>query len=101
LLLSGKLTWGSGMNYTAMTCAPACAWGPATQDSTRQVDVGLSKDVAMPGNSKIVLRADVINLFNASNWGSYSRFPWDATYQQPTGMSGPMRTIKLGMKYVF
>ncbi len=101
LLLSGKLTWGSGMNYTIMTCAPACAWTSAAQDATRQVDVGLSKEVKMPGNSKIVVRADVINLFNTANWGYYGKFPWDADFQKPNDVSGPMRTIKLGLRYVF
>lgn len=101
-MLSGKFVWGSGLSYTYMDCTSGCTWlHDKTQAPTRQLDVGLSKDISMPNNSKFVLRVDVINLFNSENWGSYDRFPWDSLYQQPTGMSGPMRTIKLGLKYVF
>ena len=101
-LLSGKLTWGSGLNYTYMDCSAGCAWfHDKTQASTTQLDAGVSKEFALPGKTRIVARVDVINLLNANNWGAYDRFPWDSTYQQPTGMSGPMRTIKLGLKFLF
>lgn len=98
--LSGKITLGSGLTYTAMSCSAGCYWYPVTQAATKQVDVGIGKDFAMPNKSKVVLRADIINLFNANNWSGYGRFPWDWNSLQPSS-SGAMRTIKLGLRYAF
>lgn len=100
LTLSGKLTYGSGLTYTAMSCDGGCHWYPATQASTTQVDAGLAYKMPMGGTQVLTFRADVLNLFNQTNYSGYGRFPWDWNSLKPSS-TGPMRTIKLGVKYAF
>jgi hypothetical protein len=85
-----------------MDCTAGCVWfHDKAQASAKQLDIGLSKEIGLPGNTKVVARVDIINLLNTNNLGDYGRLPWESNYQEPRGMSGPMRTIKLGMKYIF
>jgi hypothetical protein len=101
IALSGKLTLGSGVGYTAMNCGSSgCYWYPVEQASTKQLDVGLSTRIPMPNASAVVVRVDVINLTNEKNWSGYGRFPWDWNSLEPSS-TGPMRTVKLGLRYTF
>ncbi len=100
LTLSGKLTYGSGLTYTAMSCDGPCHWYPVTQASTTQVDAGLAYKMPMGGTQVLTFRTDVLNLFNQTNYTGYGRFPWDWNSLKPSS-AGAMRTIKLGVKYAF
>lgn len=115
-LLSGKLTAGSGRPYRIVSCAAgwnACEAVAGQGDRLRQVDVGIAKEFRMPQQTKLALRADVINLFNTVNYGAFDSWGGGPGNPQnylggdnpnlgtPTGMAGPMRTIKLGLRYVF
>ena len=78
----------------------------------RQYDLGVGKEVAL-GIGKLSFRADIINLFNSVNYGSYD--DWGGGPNNPQnylggdnghlgvagGISGPMRTVKLSMRYQF
>lgn len=97
---SGKLTWGSGLNYTAMSCDAGCYWYPKWMAPNLRVDAGLSKKFSLPNKQAITLRADVVNLFNKANYTDYGRFPWDSDSLQPRAASA-MRTIKVGARYSF
>lgn len=100
LLLSGKMTWGSGLTYTAMTCDGPCRWYPVEQASTMQVDASLAKRFQFGSQQSLTLRVDVINLFNRNNYSGYGRFPWDWNSLQPSA-TGAMRQFKLGVRYGF
>jgi hypothetical protein len=78
----------------------------------RQVDLGVGKEFAA-GMGKFVLRMDVINLFNTVNYGGYDDWAGGPGNPQnylggdnpnlgrPTAIGGPMRTVKLSMRYAF
>jgi outer membrane receptor protein involved in Fe transport len=116
LMLSGKLTLGSGLPYRITSCAAGwdkCISVKGDGGPFRQLDVGVSKDVAV-GMGKFALRMDVINLFNTVNYGSYDSWgggPSTPAQNKvggdnshlgvPGGVAGPMRTVKLSVKYAF
>jgi len=80
--------------------------------STKQLDLGLSKDMAVPGGT-LTGRIDVLNLFNWTNYGGYDGWAGGPGNPQnylggdnahlgvPGSISGPMRTFKIGMSYRF
>lgn len=115
IMLSGKVTVGSGLPYRVTDCSTGwdkCVSQKGDGGSFKQVDIGVSKDVALP-YGKVVVRADVINLFNATNLGYYDS--WGGGPGNPKnylggdnsnlgvagGMAGPMRTFKLSVRYAF
>jgi hypothetical protein len=122
LMLSGKLTLGSGLPYRIDDChggfdTPTtngtCVSVKGDGGPFRQLDVGVSKDLKL-GIGKLAFRMDVINLFNTVNYGSYDGWVGgpktppqnllggdNANLGVPGGFSGPMRTVKLSTKYVF
>ena len=115
LLLSGKVTVGSGLPYRIVNCSTGftlCTTAKGDANTFRQFDLGISKDVAV-GIGRFTLRADVINLFNTVNYGGYgdgSGGPGnpknylggdDAGLGVPNSISGPMRTLKLSLRYAF
>ncbi len=115
VMLSGKLTLGSGLPYRITNCGAGwdqCVSVKGDGGPFRQLDVGVSKDVKM-GIGKFAFRMDVINLFNTVNYGNYDDWGggpgnpqnWvggdNAHLGVPGGISGPMRTVKLSTKYVF
>ncbi len=72
----------------------------------------LSKEMRLAGH-KLTFRMDVLNLFNKTNYGKYETWgggpgnPQNAwggdnpNAGKPLGLSGPMRTVKFGMKLDF
>jgi hypothetical protein len=116
LMLSARLTVGSGLPYRITSCAAGwsnCISVKGDGGPFRQLDMGVSKDVGV-GIGKFALRVDVINLFNTVNYGSYDN--WGGGPSTPPmnrvggdnahlgvagGISGPMRTVKLSAKYSF
>ena len=77
-----------------------------------QVDMGLSKDFHI-GPGSLRLRADVLNLFNRTNWGYYD--DWGGGPGNPQNylggdnpnlgarndIRGDMRTYKVTVSYTF
>ncbi len=115
LMVSGKLTLGSGLPYRITNCGAGwdkCVSVAGDAGAFRQLDLGVSKDVTIK-SGKLAFRLDVINLFNTANYGSYDDWGggpgnpqnWvggdNAHLGVPGGVSGPMRTVKLSMKYAF
>jgi hypothetical protein len=118
-LLSGKATLGSGLPFRINDCAGGfdgvlpgtCHFVAGEGNAFRQVDVGVAKDVAA-GVGKMTFRADIINLFNTVNYGGYDDWAGgagtanylggdNAKLGTPTSIGGPMRTVKLSMRYAF
>ena len=108
LLLSGKVVLGSGLPFRITDCSQgfATCFVRAGEGKTfRQFDLGAGKEVEI-GVGKVSFRADIINLFNTVNYtGGYDGFvppEGNPRLGTPDGNSiGPMRTVKLSMRYVF
>lgn len=115
LMLSGKVTLGSGLPYRITDCSTGfsqCVSVKGDGDRFRQVDVGLSKEVAFRFG-RVSLRADVLNLFNSINYGGYDG--WGGGPGNPqnrlggdnrnlgvaNSMGGQMRTLKFSARYAF
>lgn len=115
LLLSGKVTLGSGLPYRIVDCSAGwnqCVSRKGEANSFRQLDVSVAKDVGL-GIGKLTFRTDIINVFNTVNYGGYDSWGGGPGNPQnylggdnghlgvPGGISGPMRTVKLSMRYSF
>lgn len=114
LQVSGKLTLGSGLPYRIVDCSKGfsnCIAVKGEPTTFRQVDIGIAKDVELP-IGRFTLRADIINLFNTTNYGSYDGSAGgpgsantlggdNANLGVPAAISGPMRTVKLSLRYQF
>lgn len=113
LMISGKLTLADGRPYRVTECSQGwdkCTFQEGTTDKFRQFDLAISKDVKI-GFGTFALRADVINLFNTVNYGTYEEWGGGPGNPQniyggdnpntgkPTDMAGPMRTYKLTVSY--
>ena len=115
LMVSGKLTVGSGLPHQLTSCAAGwdkCVYVAGDGGAFRKFDLGISKDVTVK-SGKLAFRLDVINLFNTMNYGGAD--DWiggpgnpqnayggdNANVGVPNGFEGPMRTVKLSMKYSF
>lgn len=115
LMLSGKMTYGSGLPYRITDCSrgsTSCVAAEGKGSNFRQVDVGLAKEVKFAFGA-LSLRADVLNLFNSINYGGYdgwgggpgnpvNRLGGDnANLGVPNSVGGPMRTVKFSARYAF
>jgi hypothetical protein len=115
VMLSSKVTLGSGLPYRITDCSKgfsSCVSTKGDGGSFREVDLALSKDIGV-GFGKIGLRMDVLNLFNTINYGGYDS--WGGGPASPGnrlggdntnlgvagGIAGPMRTVKLSARYTF
>lgn len=115
-MLSGKLTLETGRPYRVVDCSKGfsnCVYQQGDVNSFRQFDVAIGKDVKV-GMGRFNFRADVLNLFNWVNYGSYDDWVGGPTANpqnkyggdnpntgKPTGMAGPMRTFKLTVRYLW
>ncbi|SEN29116.1 Outer membrane receptor proteins, mostly Fe transport [Duganella sp. CF517] len=115
LMLSGKVTVGSGLPYRMTNCSNGftqCVSAKGDGDAFHQVDVGLSKEVGFRFG-RVALRADVLNLFNSINYGGYDGWVGGPGNPQnrlggdnrnlgtPNSMGGQMRTLKFSARYAF
>jgi hypothetical protein len=116
IMLSSKLTLGSGLPYRITDCAKgfnACVSRKGDGGAFRQVDLAMARDVGV-GFGKVALRLDLLNLFNTVNYASYDAWGGGPGASQPNylggdnvklgtagAVSGPMRTVKLSARYAF
>jgi outer membrane receptor protein involved in Fe transport len=102
VLLSGKLTLASPKPIYGFDCTnQECRAETVNGNSFRQVDLLIAKAFDLGQGIRMVLRADVLNLFDYRNWDTYN-VAWGGPNQPsiptPTGtLAGPTRTIKVGM----
>jgi hypothetical protein len=69
-----------------------------------KVDMRASKTIRFAGNASVTLLAEVFNLFNRANYGSYNTQLDSATFGQPTASSGNAyvpRSGQLGFRIEF
>ncbi len=116
IMLSSKVTLGSGLPYRITDCSKgwdACVSRKGDGGAFREVDLALAKDVGA-GYGRIGLRMDILNLFNTINYKSYDSWGGGpstppANYLggdnknlgTPGAVAGPMRTVKLSARYTF
>lgn len=114
MTLSGKAQYASGMPRRTVLCA--AGWDKCTaveggyEKAFKQIDISLSKAFTLFGDTTMSLRADVLNLFNAKNYGGFddwgggpvgsgqasNKFGGDnLNLGTPNGMRGSMRTYRL------
>ncbi|MDE2505553.1 MAG: TonB-dependent receptor [Burkholderiales bacterium] len=114
--VAGKLTLGSGLPYQITDCAGGwsqCVYVKGQASAFRQVDFALSKAIAT-GFGHVILRADILNLFNTINNAGYDGWAGGPTATPanylggdnahlgvPSGLQGPTRTVKLSLRYAF
>jgi hypothetical protein len=115
IMVSSKATFGSGLPYKITDCSAGfsnCVYVKGDGGAFRQVDLALSKDVAV-GTGKVALRMDVLNLFNTVNYSGYDG--WGGGPGNPQNalggdnrnlgvagsIGGPMRTVKFTARYAF
>jgi len=113
--LAGKLTLGSGQPRRLTDCAAgwsSCVSVEAPSNAFRQFDLSMTKDIKV-SYGKFQIKADVLNLFNTTNWGYYDDWVGgpgnphnylggdNADLGAKTGVRGPMRTFKLAVSYRF
>lgn len=114
--LSGKLTWDTGNPRRITSCAAGwnnCVYIKGDSGNFIQFDAGLSKDFRI-GPGALRLRADVLNLFNRTNWANYDDWAGgpsnppqnylggdNANLGTPSGIRGNMRTYKVTVSYSF
>lgn len=114
ILLSGKLTLGSGLPRRITDCSKGwdtCRSVEGDGKAFRQVDVGLGKEFKI-GWGKVAIRMDVLNLFNTVNQRGFD--DWGGGPGNPQnylgGDNGNLgvvnsyffpRTVKLSARYVF
>jgi len=116
LMLSGKVTLGSGMPYRIIDCSQgfnACVTQAGDTPTTRQFDLAISKDVSIASYGQLTFRLDVINVFNTVNykgWDNWVGGPGNpqnafggdnAHLGVPNDIASPMRTVKLSLRYLF
>jgi hypothetical protein len=115
-MISGKATLSSGLPYRITDCHTGfnnCVSIKGDGDNFAQFDLGLAKEVGSRYGA-LTFRLDVINLFNNINYGGYDG--WVGGPSNPpqnvyggdnknvglqNSMGGPMRTVKLSMRYAF
>jgi outer membrane receptor protein involved in Fe transport len=127
LTLSAKATWASGYPRRIISCPTgfpdagagrvgSCVAVEGDSPSFRQVDLSVAKQFAF-GAHKFSLRADVLNVFNVTNYGGFDDFagapPSDATaptnefggdnlnLNKPNAIRGDPRTFRLAVIYRF
>ncbi|MBI3731538.1 MAG: TonB-dependent receptor [Burkholderiales bacterium] len=115
LMMSGKLTLGSGLPHRITDCSKGfnnCVSVKGDGSSFRQLDFGLAKNMTL-GIGKLIFRLDVANLLNTVNYGGAD--DWGGGPGNPqnylggdnvnlgkyNGLAGPMRTVKLSVRYLF
>ena len=116
MTLAVKATWASGLPRRITDCHlgfDRCVAVEGDAPSFRQVDVGLSKAIPAGGRT-VTLRADVLNVFNTTNYGGFDDWgggpPAPASQPnavggdnvdlgKPNSIRGDPRTVRLMVSY--
>jgi outer membrane receptor protein involved in Fe transport len=127
LTLAGKATWASGFPRRLTSCPGGfpdaavsrfgtCVAVEGDSPSFRQVDLSVSKQVSL-GAHKFSVRADVLNLFNTTNYDGFDDFVGappaaagaptnrlggdNLNLDKPNSIRGDPRTFRLAVIYRF
>ena len=101
---------GLGSSAAGQRARPASVGGGATPrvgiegDAIHRVDVRLQKRFALVGRANIDGLLEVFNLFNHSNYGSYTVLESNRNYGQPSfnpNVAYQPRMVQVGFRFVF
>ncbi|HUD93849.1 TonB-dependent receptor [Sphingobium sp.] len=111
---SSLMQWGSGQPYlvTDQSAGEGVNQIIASTGKTkdfRQVDLRLTKTVALGGGKEIQLIAEAFNIFNRANFGGYDGFiPYpvndpdgNPNFGTPNSLAGPPRSFQFGARFRF
>lgn len=107
--------WGSGLPFNRVD--ETLGWGPArartswyTEDppNFKQVDLRLQKDFRVPGQGRVGLVAEAVNVFNTANYREYQQFEFwgggarNENFGRPELWSAdPGRRVQMGLDFRF
>ncbi len=126
LTFATKAVWASGTPRRIVVCPAgfpdpsigrpgSCVAATGDSPSFRQIDVGVGKEVAF-GIHRLSVRADVLNVFNTTNYGGFDDFagappggggPTNAfggdnlNLGKPNSIRGDPRTLRVSLGYRF
>jgi outer membrane receptor protein involved in Fe transport len=118
ITLAAKATWASGYPRRVVDCSKGfttCVTVEGDAPSYRQVDVGLSKELAF-GIHRISVRLDALNVFDTINYGGFDDFGGgpvaagnpsnsiggdNLNLGKPNSIRGDPRTFRLALSYRF
>lgn len=118
LAFSAKATWSSGNPRRIVSCAAGfsdCVAVPLGSPSFTQVDLGVSREIAVMGAS-LNFRVDILNAFNTTNFGGFDDWgggpvapgnPANAVggdnlnLSKPNATRGDPRTFRAALSYKF
>lgn len=115
MTLAGKLTWDDGLPRRITSCAAGwdkCISVKGDAPSFMQVDLSLGKEFKI-GSQALTLRADVLNLFDKTNYGGFDDWGGgpgnpqnavggdNANLGKPNSIRGDTRTLRLMLGYKF
>ncbi len=110
-----KATFASGQPRRIVSCAAGwdqCVAVEGDAPSFRQVDVGVTKEFSF-GSQRFGLRADILNVFNTTNYGGFDDWGGgpgnpqnylggdNANLGKPNAIRGDPRTFRLAVNYRF
>jgi hypothetical protein len=98
-----ELQW---FNMTAFAQNPAGVWGDVPRGYLRgpgfwNVDLALSRNLAVSDGKRIELRVEAFNLFDTVNWGNPNVTLASATQGRVTSTAGDARIMQFAVKYNF
>jgi hypothetical protein len=98
-----ELQW---LNMAAFAQNPAGVWGDTPRGYLRgpgfwNVDLALSRNLALSPGKRIELRVEAFNLFDTVNWGNPNVTLASATQGRITSTSGDSRIMQFAIKYGF
>ena len=108
LTLSAKLTYATAQPRYVQDCNET-SWSLChftfyvPNDHFKQFDLAANKEFAIPGGFRFRLRADLLNVFNWSNYAGYDDWmgganePMNPNFGKPNSISLPTRTLKLSV----
>jgi outer membrane receptor protein involved in Fe transport len=70
-------------------------------DGVRNVDAGLTKNVQLPGNDRVMLRVELYNVFNRRQWQFPSNDLASTTFGRITSQFNTARALQVHVRYIF
>ena len=65
------------------------------------MDVGLTKNFSLPGNDRVMLRAEMYNVFNRRQWAFPSNDFASTTFGRITSQFNTARALQVHVRYTF
>src|SRR5215203_5590041 len=70
-------------------------------DGIRNMDAGLTKNVSLPGNDRVMLRVELYNVFNRRQWAFPTNDIASSTFGRITSQFNTARAVQVHVRYIF